>query len=169
MSAEALAFRPVGPADLALLNRWIAADHVARWWDASEPFAAADLDRPDVAMWLVSADGVPFAYVQDYDVHAEPGHHFGHLPPGSRGIDLFVGPPEMLGRGLGTRLIARHMERLHAAGAPAVAVDPHPDNARAIRVYARLGFRASGPAEETRWGRVLPMVRGATDAVSPSG
>ncbi len=76
-------------------------------------------------------------------------HPFSHLPPGSRGIDQYIGEPGMLDRGHGTAFIRQQCERLLAAGAPAVGTDPHPDNLRARRAYQK---RAS-PQSAGRWRR----------------
>ena len=58
------------------------------------------------------------------------------LPPGSRAIDAFIGEPDMLGIGHGTRFLR-----------------PDPDNVRARHAYGRAGFSgdrlvetADGPA-----------------------
>jgi len=65
----------------------------------------------------------------------------------------------MTGRGHGAAFVRLHGDRLFAAGAPAIGADPHPDNARAIRAYAKAGFTAvSGPLD-TRWGRAVLMER----------
>ena len=116
------------------------------------------MNEPWVSRRIVAHNGKPFAYMQDYSVHAEPDHHFAHLPPGSRGTDQYIGGPAMLGRGHGTALIRQRMAELFAAGAPALGTDPHPDNARAIAVYGKLGFLISGLPQQTPWGLVLPML-----------
>lgn len=95
--------------------------------------------------------------MQDYAVHGWDDHHFAYLPTGSRGIDQFIGPEQMVGRGHGSAFIAQRMRALFAAGAPVIATDPHPENKRAIAVYQKLGFRPVGLARETAWGHVLPM------------
>ncbi len=150
-------FRRVTPADLPMANGWIAMPEVARWWDA--PLELDDLAAADHRLWIVDLDGRPFAFLQDYDPHAQPGHPFAHLPPASRGIDQFIGEPEMLGRGHGSALIAAFAERLFAEGAPAVGADPHPDNARAIRAYVKAAFTADAAPRETPWGAALLMTR----------
>lgn len=154
----AYAFRPVTPADLALLARWREQAHVVEWWGAPELEPAAQtLADTRVAMWIVEHRGRPFAYAQDYSVHAWENHPFAYLPPGSRGIDQYIGEPDMIGQGHGSAFVRAHCERLLGAGAPAVGTDPHPDNSRAIRAYEKAGFKAvSGPVE-TRWGRAILM------------
>ena len=64
----------------------------------------------------------------------------------------------MVGRGHGTAFIRQRVQELFIGGAPVVAADPHPRNERAIFVYQKLGFTPTGPAQETRWGFILPMI-----------
>ena len=161
-------FRPVTVGDLDLLGAWRRAPHVAEWWDAGTAYGADDLRDPRVAMRIVEADGTPFAFVQDYDVHGWAGHHFAHLPPGSRGMDQFIGDPAMVGRGHGPALVAQRMAELFASGAPVLAVDPHPDNSRAIAAYRKVGFRVAGAPRETEWGSILPMEARREDVRSPA-
>ena len=73
--------RPVGEADLALVRGWRAAPHVLRWWGdpAAEPEGEA-LGERTVALWIAELEGRPFAFIQDYDVHAWSPHHFDFLP-----------------------------------------------------------------------------------------
>ena len=152
------AFRRAALADLPLLRSWTAQPHVREWWSEGDPFDASDLASPLFAPWIVEAGGRPFAYMQDYAVHGfEANHHLGFLPRGARGIDQFIGEPDMIGRGHGTGFIGARMRALFDGGAPAIGTDPHPDNARAIAVYAKLGFRVAGEPVETEWGLVLPM------------
>ena len=149
--------RPATAGDLPMLRRWRRDPEVARWWGTD---AEADIEHPAdprVARWIVLHDGAPFAFLQDYDVHGWPGHHFAALPAPSRGIDQYIGNPAMRGRGHGARMIATHLSRLFAAGARVVATDPHPDNARAIACCRKAGFHVAGPAQDSAWGRILPM------------
>jgi len=155
--APRYSFRAVTVEDLPLLAAWQAHPHVRAWWD-SEPYDAADLADPRVARWIVSIAERPFAFMQDYTVHGWDDHPFARLPAGSRGIDQFIGEPEMLGIGHGSAFIAARMKMLFDAGAPIIGTDPHPDNARAIAVYTKLGFEPAGEPRETQWGLVLPML-----------
>jgi aminoglycoside 6'-N-acetyltransferase len=141
--------------DLPMVRGWIATSEVAPWWEGDDDLAEG-LDSADTRQWIVSLDDGPFAYIQDYDPHAWPGHHFAFLPAGSRGIDQSIGVPELLGRGHGSAFIRAHVERLFAEGAPAVGTDPSPDNPRAIRAYEKAGF-VRGEVRDTDWGRCLLM------------
>lgn len=144
--------------DLALLEAWQSNPHVLKWWSSDEPYDEGDLADPRVARWIVSTSERPFAFMQDYTVHGWDDHHFADLPQGSRGIDQFIGDPEMIGIGHGSGFIGIRMQTLFDEGAPVIATDPHPDNKRAIAVYKKLGFKPSAPPQETRWGVILPML-----------
>jgi aminoglycoside 6'-N-acetyltransferase len=151
-------FRRMTVADLPLVAHWQRTPEVQEWWPDPD---VDGLDKDDLAdanvrMWIVSQARRPFAFIQDYDAHAWPGHHFAYLPPGSRGIDQFIGEPDMLNLGHGSALIRAHVDSLFADGAPVVGTDPHPENARAIRAYEKAEFSRCR-VEETEWGLALLM------------
>jgi aminoglycoside 6'-N-acetyltransferase len=162
------AFRAARHEDLPLLRRWLETPEVTLWWGDPEEQAsllASDLDDPHMAMWIVEFEGRPFAYVQDYDVHNWPQHHFAHLPPGSRGVDAFIGEPDMLGIGHGSVFLRRFAEWLRASGVPVVAIDPDPKNLRARYAYTQAGF--VGEVEvDTEWGPAVLMTF-APEFISP--
>jgi aminoglycoside 6'-N-acetyltransferase len=141
-----------------MLASWRQQPHVREWWGSPEAEDAAEtLADGRVTMWVVEREGRPFAYAQDYSPHDWNPHPFRHLPPGSRGIDQYIGDPTLIGRGLGSAFVRQHVARLFAAGAPVVGTDPHPDNARAIAAYRKAGFEITAGPLDTRWGRALLM------------
>jgi aminoglycoside 6'-N-acetyltransferase len=156
-------FRPAGADDLPLLERWLRTTEVVRWWGDPREQAALlreDLYEPRMVMRIVSLAGRPFAYAQDYDVHAWPQPHFAHLPAGTRAIDSFIGEPDMIGQGHGSRFLNIMAQRLRAEGAPVVAIDPDVENLRARRAYAKAGFRGE-TVVETGAGPAVLMLFGA--------
>ena len=139
----AYSFRPATAKDLPRLRRWLNSPEIRLWWgEPAEQFALlrADLNEPLMTMRIVSLGGRPFAYAQDYDVHAWPQPHLAHLPRGSRAIDSFIGWPSMIGRGHGRAYLRLLAEQLCAEGAPLVAIDPAEGNMRARRAYEKAGF-----------------------------
>src|SRR5258708_7151654 len=143
-NGSAYTFRPATRQDLPLLQRWLRAPEVVPWWGDPEEQAALlrdDLDEPSMVMRIVCFEGRPFAYAQDYEVHAWPQPHLAHLPAGSRAIDSFIGEPEMIGRGYGSAYLRLLAQQLRAQGAPVVAIDPDQHNLRARRAYEKAGFR----------------------------
>ena len=138
----AYTFREMTTADLVLIERWLALPHVREWWgDPSEQYAlvSGDLDEPAMDQFIVSAAGGDFGYLQCYDLTAWNSGVGAH-PPGTRGIDLFIGEPDMIGRGHGSALIRRFVIDRLGKGAPRIVTDPDPNNARAVRAYEKAGF-----------------------------
>ena len=139
------AFVALQESDLPLIARWLATPHVRDWW--GDPAAElkniqAHLDDPRTDPYRVDLAGRPIGYLQCYRVWPDPPEAFRDQPPGTRGIDLFIGEPDCIGRGLGAALIAQFVAELFTAtDAPRVIIDPSPENLRAIRSYRRAGFR----------------------------
>ncbi len=153
-------FLPMSAADLPLVRGWLAAAHVTQWWgDPDEQFGlvSEDLDQPAMNQFVVTIDGRPFAYPQCYDQTAWPDNRLGIHPSGTRGIDQFIGEPDMTGRGHGSSFIRAFIVALIRAGTPRVLTDPHPANARAIGAYEKAGFRKDRMVD-TPDGRALLMV-----------
>lgn len=150
-------FRKLTVDDLELLMEWQSRPHVRRWWDFDQPYDEDKINDPRVARWIVSTNDRAFGFIQDYTVHGWDGHHFEQFPKGTRGIDQYIGDPDMIGLGHGSAFIAARMRLLFDEGAPAIVTDPHPENYRAITVYEKLGFEAYAPPQETKWGLILQM------------
>lgn len=143
-TARDYTFRPVTVADLPMLERWLNAPHVRRWWgEPAEEIAgiAAGFDDPAVDAFIVHHAGVPFAYLQSWQV-AAGDFSFGDRPERTVGIDQFIGLADMVGVGHGPAMVRAFVEDVFAAGIERVVLDPHPDNAHAIRAYEKAGFHA---------------------------
>ena len=155
-------FVPMAAADLPLVRRWLETPHVSEWWhDPAGQFelVSSDLDHPDMAQYIVAADGRPFAYLQCYNL-SDWNTGFGAQPAGTRGLDQFIGEMDMLGSGHGSAFVRSFAERLLAHGTPRVVVDPDPANTRAIRAYEKAGF-SKDRIVDTPDGPALLMVRNA--------
>ena len=153
-------FRPLSRSDLPQVRDWLAVPHVVQWWgDAGEQFelVSGDLEHPAMDQFVVAVDLHPFAYLQCYDPAAWPENGFGTLPRGARGIDQFIGEPDMLGLGHGCAFIRMFVQALLATGTPCVVTDPHTANARAIRAYEKAGFHKDCLVD-TPDGRAILMV-----------
>ena len=153
-----IGFRPVTENDLPMLERWLSAPHVAAWWDAPQESVRKIADHigdPTVDPLLVELKGEPFAYIQICDLDAERDNEpaLRGQPDRTVGLDQFIGPEAMTGRGLGPRFMRLAITDVFETGAMRVLVDPHPDNRNAVRAYEKTGFRrlgvqkmANGPA-----------------------
>ncbi|RUW31864.1 MAG: N-acetyltransferase [Mesorhizobium sp.] len=164
-------FRPVTEADLPMIAGWLAEPHVAEWWDDPEKEIAeirAHLSSVSVEPLIVELDGRPVAYLQSYDPHLEDDHPYADQPFGTLGIDLSIGPPELVGIGHGPAIVRQFVEELFEEGAPRVIIDPHPDNGRAIRAYEKAGFRPIG-RRQSEYGDVVLMAVDAAETDTQEG
>jgi aminoglycoside 6'-N-acetyltransferase len=158
--ATVYVFRRMTVADLPLLQGWLAMPHVREWWgDPDEQYAlvSGDLKDPAMDQYIVAANGDPFGYLQCYDLTAWNAG-LGPQPPGTRGIDLFIGKPDMIERGHGSALLRHFVDDLLRKAVPRIVTDPSPVNARAIRAYEKAGFERDHVVN-TPDGPALLMIR----------
>jgi aminoglycoside 6'-N-acetyltransferase len=81
-----------------------------------------------------------FAYLQCYDLTAW-NSGFGEHPRGTRGIDQFIGEPDMIERGHGSAFIRAFVDERLRNGAPRIVTDPDPANSRAVRAYEKRALK----------------------------
>lgn len=100
----------------------------------------------DASPYIAHLGDRPVGFVQSY-VAMDSGNGWweGYHDPSVRGMDLFIGNAEDLGRGLGTALVSQFADYLFRDPAVTrIIIDPDPRNIRAIRCYARAGFTRVG-------------------------
>jgi aminoglycoside 6'-N-acetyltransferase len=148
-----IGFRPVGAADLPMLDRWMRAPHWREWWGDSDEeirfvrdmIEGRDTTRP----FIFSVDGEDIGYIQYWFV----GDHrneawladnpwLGVLPPETIGVDLSIGPADRLSKGIGASVLSAFVARLRESGFGEIIIDPDAANLRAVRAYGKAGFRA---------------------------
>ncbi len=137
----AIAFRPLQPSDDGLLRQWLAAPHVTAWWPNAEAEvrdALSHVAGGGTQAYIIQGNGHDVGYIHAYD--ALEDSYFADRAPGTVGMDLYLGYADLVGRGLGRRVIADFATRLLAAGAPAVVADPDPKNLPAVAAYRQAGF-----------------------------
>lgn len=126
-------------ADIGALAAIQAEPGVARWWppDDAEALRRLLLDPDvDVVPWVIEHDGLVVGFIQDWE---ETDPDYRHA-----GIDLFL-TTSVQGQGLGpdaVRTLAAHL--LDDRGHHRLTIDPVAANERAIRAYAKVGFRPVG-------------------------
>jgi len=158
--APLYAFQPMTSYHLPMIRRWLETPQVVRWWgepDEQYALVSGDLNHPDMDQFIVAANDHPFGYIQCYALSAW-NQGFGPQPLATRGIDQFIGKPEMIGRGHGSAFIRQFVENLLISNVPRIVTDPDPENIRAVRAYAKAGFQ-SDRVVETPDGPALLMVR----------
>ena len=155
MTQGRIEFERVRRDHLPMLLGWFSEPYVQAWWGPPADALAAiedDLDGGRFAMWIASLDGEPFAYVQDCDPTEADECCYADAPPGARAVDLLIGPPSHLGRGLAAPLLRAFAGHAAARGATGFLLNPDAGNAAALAAYARAGFEEvarhrDGPAE----------------------
>ena len=139
LRGELTVVRPATADDADLLVGWHADPEVARYWDGettTRDQMLLELASPDVDPFVVQEDGDPVGYLQAW---------FDGGSPDEAGLDMFL-IPGARGRGLGpdaARTLARWL--LGTGRVRRLTVDPYLSNERAIRAWAKAGFR---PVEE---------------------
>ena len=153
---DAVTLRPYDRADLPALLRLVNDPAVAAWWGTYDEASLHDeLTDDRLTVWTIVVDGSPAGVVQAMEEH-EPDYR--HVS-----LDIFLSA-ELHGRGFGAealRTALRHMftERGHHRA----TIDPAVENERAIRSYARVGFKPVGTerraerAPDGRWRDALLM------------
>jgi aminoglycoside 6'-N-acetyltransferase len=143
-------------ADAPALRAIFDAPEVAHWWpgttDAEIGKMLANAD-PEVDVWMVELDGRVIGLIQAYE-EADPMYRHA-------GIDIVL-HPEVHGRGIGpeaVRALVRHL--FEDRGHHRIVIDPNAANERAIRAYAKVGFRRVGVLRDYEW----HADRGWTDGV----
>src|ERR1700677_89576 len=153
-------FRPLRAENLPMIRCWLETPEVMRWWgqpDEQYALVSGDLDHPDMDQFIVALDDHPFGYIQCYALSTW-NQGFGTYPSRTRGVDQFIGVSDMMGRGHGSGFIRQFVDGLLGQGIPRVVTDPDPDNVRAVRAYAKAGFR-SERLVDTPDGPAFLMVR----------
>jgi aminoglycoside 6'-N-acetyltransferase len=147
-----------------LLGAWLNAPHLREWWgDPDEELGfirdmveGRDTTRP----FLIMLDNEPVGYIQYWFI----GHHQNEqwvkdhpwlmeLPSDTIGVDLSIGDPLKLSRGIGSAALAAFVRMLRDEGHRSIIIDPDPLNTRAVRAYTKAGFRP------------VPHLQGRTDGV----
>jgi aminoglycoside 6'-N-acetyltransferase len=136
------AFHPMTRNHLPMVRHWLQTPEVVRWWGDPEKqyeLVRGDLDHPDMDQFVVAVEGRPFGYIQCYRLSTW-NCGFGAQPPETRGIDQFIGEPDMIGHGHGANFIRQFVDDLLRNRTPRVVTDPDPANRRAIRAYEKARF-----------------------------
>lgn len=157
---NSVCLRPATPTDAALLHAWDREPHVIRAVTddptAEEAFIDADWEQEireqsPVSYFLIGEEnGRPVGAMQVIDPHLEPTHYWGEIEPNLRALDIWLGPADALGRGIGTAMMTQAIDTCFAdPEVTAIVIDPLASNPDAHRFYQRLGFR---PLEQRLFG-----------------
>jgi aminoglycoside 6'-N-acetyltransferase len=170
-----VALAPFEPrAHLPLLARWLARPHVREWWGDPE-IALRETRIEELGQALICADGRAVGYLRWQRASREELDALGFpdVPTGGIDLDILLGEPDALDRGVGSSALALLIERLRAdPSVPAVGMSTSARNARAIRAYEKAGFarlrRYDDPERGASWLLLLRLDAGAPPPETPS-
>jgi len=134
------------------MHRWLNTPHVMRWYSPGGQTMAQVVEKylPYISgaapteAYLIRCDDTPIGYIQTYRINHWPDYaqHVG-VDDDTAGVDIFIGEPEFVGRGLGPDVIRTFLRAVvfGSFGAAACVIGPSEENLAAIRAYAKAGFR----------------------------
>jgi aminoglycoside 6'-N-acetyltransferase len=147
-------FVPLRSSDLPNLAAWLAQPHVALWWREPSDLISVEENYGPVAEridltegFIVRFRGRPIGYVQRYliDEHSDWRDTIrgalGHS--GGLGIDYLIGEQDLVGRGVGRRLISEFVDASwkRYPSADHIAVALQQDNIASWKALEAAGFR----------------------------
>jgi len=140
--------------DIAAMVRWRAQPHVHAWWDpdgsaptfeeAAALYGARTHPSSPTTPCVIQLGERPIGYLQFYkwaSFPVEAGSMGVEHDEDTFGLDLFIGEPELVGHGIGSRtvdLLCRYLEQ--ERGATRTVLLTETTNARARRAYEKAGF-----------------------------
>lgn len=151
-----IGFRRLRLTDLPLMHRWLNTEHVMQWFGVGAQKGPPSLETvtahytPSITgqeptdPYLILYEGTPIGYIQTYAIADYPEYADAvQVEERAAGVDLFIGEPIFVHRGLGVPILRRFLREVVFAD-PAVEIciiGPEPANRIAIRAYEKAHFR----------------------------
>lgn len=159
--------------DQPLLERWLRSPHVVRWWGTPDLHLTSLAQRSRDTHAVITADGRPVGYLcwQRLSPSELEAAGLTDLPEGLVDIDILIGEPKLLGRGVGPRALVLLNTRLHGEGVGFAGLGTSSSNRVAVRAFEKAGFRLFRDFEDPESGPCKYMVaqlRGAVELAAAS-
>ena len=145
-------FRRMEKSDLSQMHIWLNTNFVAQYW--KNPASPEDVKRKyepyitgenPTTPYIIIIDGVDVGYIQTYYYSDYKGAYYDLFDVGTftAGIDLFIGHIDYIHKGYGVHVIKNFIEKHIFSNSKTtnVMITPEPDNAIAIKVYEKIGFK----------------------------
>lgn len=135
-------------ADVPTLEYWDELPHVIAAGGEDDAFdwpKEIARDAPWQELLIAEAEGKPVGVMQIIDPAEEITRYWGEIGAGFKALDIWIGPEDMLGRGVGTKMMRLALANCFSSPEThTVLVDPLESNKDAHRFYERLGFSSRG-------------------------
>lgn len=150
------------------LGDWLRQPHVARWWGDPQLAMESSPRRSPGTCAVIVADGVPVGYLSWQTPPRDELEAAGlvDLPEDLVDIDILIGEPEFIDRGVGPRSLCLLLARFRVDPLVSFAgVGTSVENRRAIRAFEKAGFRLFREFQDPEFGSCWYMVVEVCDAV----
>ena len=164
--ADAINYRVANPDDAEQLSEWDKQPHMQAiignldWWNWPEELANPGNWR---LMLIAEIDGTAFGFLQLMYAGGDPHNFWPDLDDTHMAIDIWIGTPHLIGRGLGSHMMNHALSRcFEDKDVSTVWIDPHLKNERAIAFYQKHGFEPFAQrqdGEETYYIHRLTRIR----------
>jgi len=145
-------FIPFDESHIPLMQTWLSGGEALHWYGRDEPKTEAELrqkyltekPRGGTQCFIVNYDGEPIGYIQYYRATDYPEWcSLVSGQPHDYALDLFIGRDDLIGHGIGTRVVKAALDKVVFSNDDArrCVLGPSPDNKRAIRCYEKCGFQ----------------------------
>ena len=151
------------------LRDWLHRPHVARWWGDPEVALEISLQCSPENHAVIVADGAPVGYLcwQTPPQNELEAAGLADLPEDLVDIDVFIGEPDFIERGVGSRSLSLLLARLRVDSSVKYAgVGTSISNERAIRAFEKVGFRLFREFHDPEFGSCWYMVVKVRDAAN---
>jgi RimJ/RimL family protein N-acetyltransferase len=160
--------------DWPLLERWLQSPHVVRWWGTQDLPLTAPGQRSTDTEAVITADGKPVGYLcwQTPSPSELAGAGLTDLSGDLADIDILIGEPEYLGRGVGPRALLLLLAKLRGGGVRFAGLGTSTSNRAAIRAFEKAGFQAFRDFDDPQFGPcryMLAQVPGAVEQPAADG
>ena len=150
---HAFSFRSLALSDMPLMHRWFNQPHVQQFYSLrtwTEKEVAQKLkpyingEKP-VSGYVAYQEDRPIGYVQTVKIsdYPWPDQQFSEdMVQSMAGVDLFIGEQDLLGHGLGGRIMQAFLDEYIWPKFHYCVIDPDVRNLSAINCYEKIGFKA---------------------------
>lgn len=143
---------PFSDNDVALMERWLYADHVKPWYEHPLDWLKECRDRHGefsfITHLIAELNGRPIGFCQYYDCYFSRDYEDWGMditqPGGVFSIDYLIGEADCLRRGYAKTMVAEMLDSLRKLGAKTVIVLPDGKNAASNRLLEASGFEWDG-------------------------
>ncbi|MEX1376202.1 MAG: GNAT family N-acetyltransferase [Eubacteriales bacterium] len=148
-----ISFRPLHADDMPDMYRWLTTDFVHQWYARKtewteqkviDKYLPSAQDKKTIDSFVIMCDDSKIGYIQSYKTADYPDY-WACLDTGleTAGIDLFIGEPDFLHKGLGKKILQKFLKEMIFSLYPDIThctIGPEVENTAAIAAYKKAGF-----------------------------